>query len=603
MMKALKAALLNCFGIKLMSLKSAQYRLDGTYSMVPYILFFSLIIGFQSGFAMEMGQDELDQQLIDAVQSYFDRNQQATVVDRVDDLLNRGANPNILMDRGREAPLLYLLVWGNGHENRPIKRRLMELLIRAGADPNCRIIEDGSPISSNTTTLSWSCAVEDRAIFDLLVEHGADIRQRCKNNKTLLHEAARCWNLELCEFLLREEFDVNAVDDNGNTPLHFLCDQPFVGNGIWPQNNPDNIPAVTALLLDWGARINLQNNREMTPLHLAVASNASRASARPAVAVLLARGADLNLLCRWGNQNELKSPLELAALVRDQNFKREYKEHRRLCELMITHQVHVNKAALTLLCSLRKMGLEGNDVAGTLYRHRGQLLTPYLQRLYRPLQELLPRPNLFGQRRIDLPAFRNYRLYFPNSNFNIDFLDLARIPETYQNLNRNIYHDLHQPRVIGLVESNPVLNNNNNNEPQREEPFVQVPAIASNDPDSYDDYSDDDDNNIWPVIGAQNEACVLRFQREVQAAAREASAQKDGTKEQPSSKIPQLNSKNSDIPLVVFAIGFYGTIGYIIYKCYTKWKKRIEKEKREKKEGRNKKGMPYGASAQGVVYA
>lgn len=603
-----------------MSLKSAQYRLNGKYPMLSYILFFSLIFGFQFGFAMEVdqvevgqevNQDELNQQLIAAVHSYYDRNQQATVVDRVNDLLNRGANPNILMDRAVRSPLLYLLIIGNGYENRPVKRRLMELLIRAGADPNCRIIEDDSPISSNTTPLSWSCAVEDRAIFDLLVEHGADIRQRCKNNKTLLHEAARCWNPELCEFLLREGLDVNAVDDNGNIPLHSLCDQDFVGDGVWSQNIPDNIPAVIELLLDWGAQINLQNNRgmslhhrEMTPLHLAVAWNVSRASARPAVRVLLARGADLNLLCQrdYNSSILVQNPLELAVYVQNTDSKRDYKEQRRLCELMMTHQVLVNKGTLTLLCSLRKMGLEGNDGARTLYRYRGQLLTPYLRQLYRPLQELLQRPNLWGEMKIDAFAFKDFQGSFPKSNFNIDFLDQARIPETYKNLNRNIYRGLHQPRLIGLAESNSVLINNNNNEPHREELFVGAPTLAPDDPDSYDDYSDDDDdNNIRPILEAYNHDRALRCQNEL--GMHPPSLEANDAKEQPAPKVPQLNSNNSNIPLVVFAIGFYGAVGYTLYKCYTNWKKRIEKEKKKKKEGRNKKGASLVASAPEIVYA
>jgi len=192
--------------------------------------------------------------------------------------------------------------------------------------------------------------------------------------------------------------------------------------------------------------------------------------------------------------------------------------------------------------------------------------------------------------------------FFPNSDFNIDFLDPARVPETYQNLNRNIYHGLPQPRVIGLTESNPVLINNNNNEPHREEPLAGVPVPAPNDPDpddddAYDDDSDDDDDNYWDNVRAQDAVRQAQGKREIgmDPSSPEVNGQVP--------KAPQLNLKNSNIPLVVFAIGVYGAVGYTLYNCYTKWKKRIEKEKTEKKEGRNKKGALSVASAPKALYA
>ncbi len=567
--------------------------------MRSYILFFSLIFGFQFGLAMEMSQDQLDRQLRNAVLSYYDRNQQSTAVEHCYGLLFEGANPNIIMDNRELTPLLYLMMTKSNHENALIKRNLIELLIKGGTNPNC-IAHDPKNLNPINTPLSLCCAPENRLFFNLLTDRGADMHQRFQNNKTILHAAARFWNVELCDFLLKNSLDVNAVDDNGETPLHTACGQDF-GQA---RNMQNNALTTIELLLDWGAQVNVQNNKRETPLHLAIAYNPSRAEVRPIINVLLSRGANLNLLCQWNEENVLKSPLAIATLVRNPRSKKDYKEQRRLCELMMTHQVLVNKGILTLLGSLRKVGLEGNLIARTLYLQREHLLSPYLRRLYVPLRELLQGSNLRQPRRIiNLSDFRSYQDNFPNSNFNIDFLDPARITETYRNFNRNIYQGLHQPQIIGLAKTNPA-------------PRVRIPTQVPHD-DAYDDYSDDDDNNnIQDIFRARRIAEEQRARQDRMEAEARRNAELQRNREAqrinnmrrqpaarpPLAETPLWTSINHDIFVYALGIGLWGGIGYFIYEWYIDWKE-SKKEKRKKEEKKNQKEVPSVDSDPVVSYA
>ena len=73
------------------------------------------------------------------------------------------------------------------------------------------------------------------------------------------------------------EVDVNAVNNNGNTPLHFAA-----------RHNLNE--AVTFLLLRIGAEVNAINGNRETPLHLAARKNKNEA----VTFLLLDNGADVD---------------------------------------------------------------------------------------------------------------------------------------------------------------------------------------------------------------------------------------------------------------------------------------------------------------------
>ncbi len=81
------------------------------------------------------------------------------------------------------------------------------------------------------------------------------LRERGKDNATLLHHAAQGSQLPVMEYLLKNEIELDAVDNLGNTALHYSVMAGHV-EGI-------------NLLLDAGASTNFLNKARNSPLHLA----------------------------------------------------------------------------------------------------------------------------------------------------------------------------------------------------------------------------------------------------------------------------------------------------------------------------------------------
>ena len=81
------------------------------------------------------------------------------------------------------------------------------------------------------------------------------LKERGKDNSTLLHHAARSRQLAIMEFLVENKIDLDAVDNSGNTALHLSVMACHV-DGIH-------------LLLKAGASCSLLNNDLNSPLHLA----------------------------------------------------------------------------------------------------------------------------------------------------------------------------------------------------------------------------------------------------------------------------------------------------------------------------------------------
>ena len=91
----------------------------------------------------------------------------------------------------------------------------------------------------------------------LLVDCGADVNALNEDGQTPLHTAAGgekdCH--ELCSILLKHHANIDAVDKDGNQPLHLACKQ-------WHT-------ATVRLLLSHGADVTALNNQQIKPLHLA----------------------------------------------------------------------------------------------------------------------------------------------------------------------------------------------------------------------------------------------------------------------------------------------------------------------------------------------
>lgn len=126
----------------------------------------------------------------------------------------------------------------------------------------------------------------NQAAVDLLLEHDANcdifacaylnrdeyaagllrrdpflVNAKTNDGKTALHYAAQSGNIEIAKVLIDNDADVNAVDNNGNTPLNAACH-----TGPWK-----SLPAVKVihLLLSRGAKIDLHNAAAMGRTDLA----------------------------------------------------------------------------------------------------------------------------------------------------------------------------------------------------------------------------------------------------------------------------------------------------------------------------------------------
>jgi uncharacterized protein len=94
-------------------------------------------------------------------------------------------------------------------------------------------------------------ALKDRALFELMLEHGGQINRGSHDGTTVLHRAAGSGQEELVRYLLAKRALVNVQDRSGNTPLHLAAK-----NGH---------RAVCEILLAHQADLHLKNKKGLLP--------------------------------------------------------------------------------------------------------------------------------------------------------------------------------------------------------------------------------------------------------------------------------------------------------------------------------------------------
>jgi len=130
-------------------------------------------------------------------------------------------------------------------------------------------------------SLSWSSELHraagegDAVELQRLLEEGRDpdargslgcwLRGAYQSSRTPLHLAAKGDHLTCIRLLLRYGGDPNAQDDDGYTPLHYLCQvyrpDPDEGGRMW---------RCAVSLLEFGANPRLKTEGGHTPLDLAI---------------------------------------------------------------------------------------------------------------------------------------------------------------------------------------------------------------------------------------------------------------------------------------------------------------------------------------------
>jgi cytohesin len=170
--------------------------------------------------------------------------------------LDRGADPNARFGGSSTAALHSAAGSGNPE--------LVATLLEAGANPNLRDAEQGTP-------LLWAATDGNVETGRLLLRAGADINANTRRGNTALHRAAFHNQVDFVELLLDEHGNPNARNADGQTPLHSA-----IGNGRTD---------TARLLMERGADITVQDANGQTPL--ALASSLNSADRRNAAIVAL----------------------------------------------------------------------------------------------------------------------------------------------------------------------------------------------------------------------------------------------------------------------------------------------------------------------------
>lgn len=141
--------------------------------------------------------------------------------------------PLVLATRDARVDVIELLVESGANVNTtrypPLhwagKPEAAAALIKAGANVNVRDREGRTAL--HLTTGHW---VPKAEAVKILLAAGADVNARSKTGSTPLHKAVDHRNLDTLKLLIKAKADVDVRDENGNTPLSLAMEvgEPFV---------------------------------------------------------------------------------------------------------------------------------------------------------------------------------------------------------------------------------------------------------------------------------------------------------------------------------------------------------------------------------------
>ncbi|GMH36878.1 hypothetical protein BSKO_04751 [Bryopsis sp. KO-2023] len=209
------------------------------------------------------GCDELNQDLFDGAG--------AGDFVKVKELISKGADVSFTYSEREATPLHFAAE--EGHE------RIVELLIKAGADIDVQDIEGFTPLFLVAQNGHLDVA-------KILLNAGATLDLGSIDGGTPLMEALYLNMVEMVEFLLKSGADVTVRDNVEKTPLHLAV----YGS-----------PELIQLLLDNGAEIDAMNEFGETPIFKAAYSGNGEA-----IEILKKAGADLSIKDRGGDTIEDK---------------------------------------------------------------------------------------------------------------------------------------------------------------------------------------------------------------------------------------------------------------------------------------------------------
>lgn len=192
-------------------------------------------------------------------------------------------------------------IWGNAHSN--MRRcKALSMVIRKGRyDIAKGLIRSGIEPPDSTLKkylfLHLACEFMHVDILKLMLKHGnfdINARER-KALRTPLHIAVMRCDIDAIEVLLENGADVNAIDNEQNTPLYCAVECRHDINGIDNNDNSNYIDVIT-LLLDSGADINDADRNERSILYRAFQYTDTKL-----IDLLIKYDANINAVNDYGN--------------------------------------------------------------------------------------------------------------------------------------------------------------------------------------------------------------------------------------------------------------------------------------------------------------
>ncbi|CAB0043456.1 unnamed protein product [Trichogramma brassicae] len=173
-----------------------------------------------------------------------------------------------------------------------VNRKLVELLLRRGADPNlAEETTDSSPLHIICERGSNDEMLE---VLKTFLETSREMKRRLRidavdqKGRTALHLALANGCSSMAESLLTRGADQNIVDANGWSPLHAVCNRSFEEADRYGGSAVRFLEICRDL--EKPLRVDARDNEGITPLHLALENLKGQA-----VLSLLSMGADPNL--------------------------------------------------------------------------------------------------------------------------------------------------------------------------------------------------------------------------------------------------------------------------------------------------------------------
>lgn len=190
----------------------------------------------------------------------------------IDALARRGANVDARDEYGRTPLYMVSFFHTEGAESHYIAA--IDSLILHGADVNAASSGGYTPLHG---LMSNSSSAKAFLLVERLLHHGANPNLANTYGQTPLHIEAWTPNVDVIELLLKYGADINAADKGGGTPLHYVAvSDP---NSMDRQRllfQPVTVisPSKAAeLLIRHGADLNARNNNGETPLDRAIQSD------------------------------------------------------------------------------------------------------------------------------------------------------------------------------------------------------------------------------------------------------------------------------------------------------------------------------------------